>query len=918
MSGPLHCPRPPKPLEGDGLVLRAVAERVRHVFLLCLLLFVRVASADLRESFETPQATWRYAEADCTLQIVVHRRTFERAHSGSGSEELSFVAGRGTRAYFVHDVGPAPIIRELVPSLWLWSDRAGLQMLARVVLPRSRHPRTGEPLTCLIGGQSYGQPGSWQRLAVTDLPRELDRHVRVLRQQFGPQVDPAEAYVDFVVLNVYGDVGPTRVLIDDLEVTGLAAAPTFSESAPLEGNNPASPFRTVGSSEVDRRPTESARIEGSTVLVGGRPFFARMIDHQGEPLTFLRGLGFNAVKLAVTPPRELLDEAARIGLWLVVPPPQSAGAPVGREFDSVLFWSLGQRLGRSEERWTRQLAEETRRSDPGKRPQVCSADERLWQYSRVANVLLLERPTLGTGAELRDFAPWLLDRPRLAQLGTPVWAAIDTEPPEVLVEQWTALGQARPPTVFVDPQQLRLQAFAAASANVRGLHFRSRARLDGADPATRLRAATLQLVNQELAFLEPWTSGGSYAHAVETGDDRVRVRVLRTERAQLLCVLRENANDQNAAAPFDSGPLSFVVPGVPASADIYRVAPAGLTTLNHRRAAGGLRVTLDDAEWITLLVATQDPLVVNFLSRQATTTRDSLVPLALQIASEHLAATESVRQQLARVAASVPQAETWSQQATKHLDQARRLLESRDLAQARVSVQRAWNDVARVRRSAWEQAARAFPSAVASPYCLTFDTLPLHWATAARLRDARWSVNVLAGGDCEHLDLMLQAGWQLSQRGDEQTVTYVELSPRDRHGGGAALRLTAGPADPKQPPTVIEAAPVWITSGAMPVQRGQWFRVNGWVKVPKRLAGTRDGLLIFDSHGGPTLGERVVHAPDWREFTLYRAAIDSNPLTLTFALTGLGEAWLDDVSVTVLDLGPVDSARVPSPLRRNY
>jgi hypothetical protein len=61
--------------------------------------------------------------------------------------------------------------------------------------------------------------------------------------------------------------------------------------------------------------------------------------------------------------------------------------------------------------------------------------------------------------------------------------------------------------------------------------------------------------------------------------------------------------------------------------------------------------------------------------------------------------------------------------------------------------------------------------------------------------------------------------------------------------------------------------------------------------------------MIVDSLGGPPLAERVHETEGWQEFTLYRAATQSGPMTVTFTLTGLGTACLDDVSISLLDSG---------------
>ena len=61
-----------------------------------------------------------------------------------------------------------------------------------------------------------------------------------------------------------------------------------------------------------------------------------------------------------------------------------------------------------------------------------------------------------------------------------------------------------------------------------------------------------------------------------------------------------------------------------------------------------------------------------------------------------------------------------------------------------------------------------------------------------------------------------------------------------------------------------------------------------------------DGLMVVDSLSGESLADRIGRTPDWRQFALYRAAPRSGALYVTFALSGLGEAWLDDVEIQVL------------------
>ena len=85
------------------------------------------------------------------------------------------------------------------------------------------------------------------------------------------------------------------------------------------------------------------------------------------------------------------------------------------------------------------------------------------------------------------------------------------------------------------------------------------------------------------------------------------------------------------------------------------------------------------------------------------------------------------------------------------------------------------------------------------------------------------------------------------------------------------------------------------------------------MRVPETIAASSDGLLVYDSWGGPALGERFQVTDGWREFAFYRAAPSDGSVSLTLALTGLGEAAVDELSLSVHEpvaaQGSVDEAR---------
>ena len=866
---------------------------------LCFAAALPLARADYYEPFESAAPTWRLADADCAARLQAHERTFQIAHSGHACEYVRVAAGQGT---YVHLVQPVPrnhVIAEWQPTVWVRSDRPGLQFMARVVLPRSREPRTGGPLTTLLRGDIYQRVGQWQQLGIHQPEQLLERQVRVLRSQFGPQVDAREAYVDLVVLNAYGGVGVTNIWIDDLQITGYVP---ITRLATHGGRRPSAPGGgAVPSAAPSQGPAPRVQVSGSVLLVDGRPLFPRAIEYNGESFEWLKSLGFNAVKLDAAPSGIELREAERLGLWLIAPPPNDGF--ITPSHDRVLAWDLGTHLTADRLELTRQRIGQLRRSElRPERPLVADAAERVWSYSRMLDFLVLRRSVIASALPLAAYGRWIAQRPALARPGTPIWATIQTEPPIQLIDQWAALGLGPPASMAVEPEQIRLVCYQAIASGARGLVFASRSPLDRQDADTQRRVRALKRINLELDVIEPWAAGGTRSDDVECGRTDVRIGALQTERSQLLIILHQTHGQQFTAAPSGSAPLAFVVPNTASSPQIFRLTSTGLEPLAGRRVAGGVRVALEHAGRVSLVAVTQDELAISHLTRSLAERRVDLATLEYEIASAELKLVESVHVQLAGQSSQAPTADRWLQQARSNLRHCELLLGADDHAAASRFSDRALDGLAQARRIHWEEATRGFPSPVASPYCVLFASLPLHKEMARRLQGApQWSDNLLPAGDFESLEHIRTSGWQNISPGGPKLRASVELSPEAPVSGNSALRLAAVPTDAGELPIAVESPPVRIISAPVQVRRGQLVRLHGWVRVPEPIAGSQDGLMVYDSFGGPALAERITATSGWREFTLYRAAPYDGNVTITFALTGVGQAWVDDVTIALHD-----------------
>ena len=886
------------------------------------------------EGFEGPNPSWREAGGDMAYRIERHQRLRGEAHTGDQSELLSLRAEQGTAVYVDHDVGQPQIIDELRPSVWIKADRPGLQVLARVVLPRSFDPRSGRPAYVLIPGSSYRNTGNWQQLHVDDLSRLVVRYVRVLRSQLGPNIDDREAYLDRIVLNIYGGAGVTNVCIDDLDIAGYVARPQGA-GEPVGGQVTAVRRDAAAAGTSERyapavahpypailgraAPPAKATLVGSVLLTEGRPFFPRIIQYQGEPLEFLSRVGFNTLWLAQPPSPDLMAEAERLHLWVVCPPPLPVGPasqpgaaaipPIGPELDNVLAWDLGRRLSSEQLDAVRQRALELRAADRCRgRPLIVAAEAELRNYSRVTGLLLLGRQVLGASMEMSDYAAWLRSRQLLAEPGTPIWSVVQTQLPAALAEPLGALFPGRPVPLEVSSTQIRLMAYTALVAGSRGLLFESQSPLNATDPETRYRVMALELLNLDLALIEPWVAAAAPLTTVGSNVPEVSGTTLRSDHARLMIPLWSAPHSQYVLGQAAANTVALVAPGVPESFWANELIPGGLRTLRHNRVLGGYQVVMEEFGPVAQIAMTQDPLVLNTLTRQSLAAGQRAAELSRELATHEFQLVQRVAAEVSARAPVGKQSDQWLTAARRGLLECDERLTAKEYQAVYLAAQRAMRPMRLLQRAYWDAANKQLLSPAANPAAASFATLPWQWRLIDRVTMSQPGPNRMPGGDFEDLPNTLGAGWQHFPGRVAGVESLAELVPAARHSGQLGMHLAARPASPQNVPAGIETAPLWIASPPVPVDAGNLVRIHGWVNTVSPVTGSSDGLSIFDSIAGETLAERITQSFGWHEFTLFRIASRSGPVSVTFALNGLGDVYLDEVSVQVLE--PLAGARL--------
>ena len=874
------------------------------------------------EGFEQKEPSWQLLGGDGQFTIRDQQRTPVIRNTGERSEKITVVGQGGTYVYVAHDVGRPRVIDELVPTIQIRSDRVGIQLLAELAFPRSLHPQTKEPLTVLVRGTSYTNVGKWQQLRIDDLPRQLTRQTQILRQQFGSAVDSREAYVSRIVLNVFGGPGTTNVWIDDLDIAGYVATssspPVAGEVVP-EPSQASAPWQGDRYAATDESARPRVRLDRSVLLVDERPFFVRAIRWQGEPLTVLKVQGFNTVWLERSPSAELLAQADQAGIWLIcpaptLPPNPMGGVPtvLGPEYGRVLAWDLGEGLSEGQKDSVRAWADQIRAADSRfRRPLIARPTSDLRAYSRIADILVIGRPALGSSLELSDYAEWLRLRPQLARPGTPIWAVVPTDPEPALLAQWQALSPGGSGPAGFSSEQLRLITYLSCASAARGLLFESHTPMDSTGEAAEVRRVTLELLNLELGLAEPWLADASSVAIAEPRDPEIQATVFRRDRDRLVMALWSGRGAGQVPGAPSQRKVSVLVPGVPEADEAQEMAPGRLRWARSNRTNGGTLVTVDQFALTCQVLLTQDPSTRTSRSRLAMGIGRRAAELQRRLAQLKTEQFERLIVPLSLAAPATPQLKaleadvpTLRRAAAEALQECDQAIAATNYADAYASAEEAMRPYRLLEREHWLAASKSLTGLASSPMLATFAALPGHWALQQAVSQRTLSANLLPGGDFENLQTWQAAGWDLVLYPAPGVVAGADLAAEATHSGNFGLALTVKAADPKQVPQLVESPPVWIASAPIRLEAQSLVVIRGWTRIPQPLQGGADGLLIMDSLTEPALGERIYANDQWQEFVLYRVCPASGPIRLKIALSGIGTAWLDDVTIQVLGPAP--------------
>lgn len=909
-------------------------------------LFSSAQAEVLHDPMDGLETSWQVRLPPGDGRVLQHTRETSGARSRR-CEALRFSTLRdGTWCSLETPITPARALDELSISLWVRSNRPGIVMAIQVVFPGILDPQTGVPLTAVIRGESYQDAGRWQQLRCRTTNQEVARQLGLIRARFKDRLadDPGMVHVDRVLVGMKLSTGTLDLALDDLEV---------SPHVPVSANV-IEQMRGEAASSAAEPPMEF-RLD--RLLVSGRPFFSVIVPYHGESLSEIHEARFNTVWTPDLADKAVVGAIRRKGLWITTAPPQpgaetgdpgAAAAsllPFGEDAEGVLFWMLGARIPSASYPQIQQWIPQVQQADRAwNRPIAADVieDERL--FSRNISMLGISRHSLNGTLTLQGYRTWLAEHRGLARPGTFCWTWIQTEPSPDLLEQIPAGGQ----TPILEPEQIRLQLYAALMAGYRGVGYWSTGSLEPQpnDPLSRERWLAIKQLNLELSLLEPWlgssldvmpplpftlkvpqgptVGAGSvgFGNGLLSGfqrdarlrDQEARLRAekaraneltaaaMRTDYGTLVLPVWLERHAQFCPDQMAGNDATFIVPGVGESASAWEITTTGVQSLVPERVAGGLKVTLRRFDQTAAILFTSDRDLITRLEKRAGEIAELSARTCVELAQLKLERVRQIDEQLKSLAPPQPDGPQLLATARGLLGMAETALRNNDWASARLRAGESLQLVRKLQRAHWYDAIRR-ASPVSSPYTMCFQTLPDHWKMLAQLgrSPSQNSDNLLPSGEFDDFDTFQADGWQHNQSDDPALQASAELFPQGYDGSRSSLRLSARVRLGHEPPRSLPRAPVTMITPQILVRAGQLVHISGWVKVPKSLLGDVDGLMVYDNLLGKVGAMRFHESQDWQQFEMYREVRQSGPLTVTLALHGLGDVQIDRLRIAAID-----------------
>ncbi len=872
------------------------------------LTFAQNVQAQISDTLDSYPPRWSLVSSDCQAEMQTHSNLTAGGIQNSGCESISLRCRNGTQALLEYRIEPVHVIDELTATVHLRSNKSGQRVGLRVRFPYQLRSDGRESVSTIVYGTDYRDATHWQKLGIGAISSQLRLKTIALRSEYGPQANLNDAFVDAIIINAYVGPGDHELQIDNVTVDGMVAV---NHQASIFGSSArAAKAASTGDSEL------AETLGTNRFLPVGR--ILKILQHRGEPLDWVRTLGFDAVLLSKPVDERILKEAALARVSLISPPPTAPDIALEPHLEPLVAYYLGTSVAEQD---LTQVAESAKRvrgfPTRWRRPILLAPAENWREYAEEADGLIHDLPHSIRGLSADEEIATISDR--IARTVKPVahMLGVQSDAPESLLAQLNQIGATIGAERGNDVpwQALQLQVARALHWAPTAIVFRSARSLTSGLPEDQRRSMALSYLNRYLDVVGPMVKASSDAQSLRVTGASYRCSRIPFKGGELL-LASSFMQHKNLVAAGDGDSLQLHLPPGDSIKMAWRITHFAAERLRMTNDKSGSYLEIISPDTVESIVLASDPEMGGRLSQ-------ALKQVANQAALDrwqlsHEAITQLMQDwQLATASHSITPATgavDLLTAAKRTIDDAEPVFRSGDAASAIRMVRRAdaWQ-----LKSRWSLTAAMYPggklqSLTSVPSLVSTGGVPIQVMWTPLMQEPGWGKNRMVGGSLDDPGYVNPSGWTFGRRLENRTTAEVRVESGRQIEGSGCLTVSVSPAAGLALPGGYAGTTLQISSPGVRIEARRPVRIDAKVRT-LGFGGPDQGVLVFDSVGGNELGVLVRATPQWQDVHLYRQTTGEGEVKVFFETMGAGEVMIDDVQIHVWE--PANQPATP-PLRR--
>ena len=712
------------------------------------------------------------------------------------------------------------------------------------------------------------------------------------------------------------DAAKTSIRLDELRIDGLVP---FSDAVATANRPEGMEAERKRAARVSLlNPTSSPRLDSRDRSPFQLGRVTRILQHNGEPLEWVRSLGFDAVLLPRPPDAVLLSEAIRARMLVYAPPPSSPDPTLRPLLEPVAGWFLG--FGEALDR--RHVQKATLDSDHirgfpevWQRPILAAPSEAWRDYAPIVDAIIDDLPPRVRGlVAAEEVAQMHHTRHQARDLAANA-VGIVSMPPDSLVNQTESIARAigAPAPEGFRWHSMWLQSMRSLEAIPSAILFRSTRSLSSPDPTSNTRALALSYINRMVAMVEPWVATSTPAPPPAITGAPYRCARLSREGTDVL-ILTSTATRGNEVLAGDGESIEILLTPNGAAKNAWRMTHFTSERLSPKITETGPRLEIVSPDVVEIVVLSSDPSVGGSLSQSAERFARQASLDRWQLAEE------LVRRTSQGWLASTATLATNQSTPTNLIAAARQTLsdaEPRYLAgDTNATLRMARRADGWALRSQWQLAEALMPFWPNPVSCPPLDVgaSQVHLFWRPLMDEAGWGKNRLSVGSLDEPTMIQGNRWHFGRRLKSKTISEVMHVSRGTFQGTGALRARVTPLPDDPLPGGYAGTVIQLASPSVRVPAGTAIRIDAMIQTVG-FSGPHQGVLVYDNLGGQEAGVLIRGRSDWTPVRLYRQTADDvtsdTEVQVMFELIGAGEATIDEVQVRLWEPGQQFQAPLP-------